>query len=89
MVKNMNEEDVLAVADAAITKHGATLRAIGKLDSFEEQGYHAGPIIAEAVSMEPGKLVYEIMLNAVKDSDSPQDLQRTLGVIRWCLDNRA
>ena len=63
----------------------ARLKDIDKLDDPEEQGYQTGPIMAEATGLEPLELARHTMLST-SDSDSDIDQMRSLGVIRWCLE---
>ena len=79
----MNIEDI----GAALAQHAEQLNAIKGIDSFEEQGYAAGPIIASTVDLSPGELLLQ-MLSVTNFDDSLADQQRTVGVLRWCLDNR-
>jgi hypothetical protein len=80
----MNIEDI----DKALAGHAELLDTIKDIDSHEEQGYASGPIIASTVDLAPGQLLLQ-MLSVTRFSDSLADQQRTVGVLRWCLDNRA
>jgi hypothetical protein len=80
----MNIEDI----DEVLKAHAEAFNAIRDISSFEEQGYAAGPILASTVGLEPGELLL-YMLSASCFDDSKDDLERTVGLVRWCLDNRA
>jgi hypothetical protein len=81
----MNIKDI----DKALAEHAEALNAIrDTVADFEEQGYAAGPILASTVGLEPGELLLHMLSTSCFD-DSKDDLQRTVGVLRWCLDNRA
>jgi len=79
----MNIEDI----DEVLKVHAEQLNAISELDNHEEQGYASGPIIASTVDLSPGELLLQ-MLSVTNFDDSLADQQRTVGVLRWCLDNR-
>jgi hypothetical protein len=84
----MSIEDIEERIDNKMTQHAEILAAIQEIEDFEEQGYATGPIIADATYLSPGELLIQ-MLTTTRQSDSRVDLERTIGVIRWCLDNRA
>ena len=84
----MSIEDIEEHVDNVMTQHAEILTAIQEIGSHEEQGYATGPIIADATYLSPGELLIH-MLTTTRQSDSRVDLERTVGVIRWCLDNRA
>ena len=79
----MNIKDI----DKALAGHAEALNAIRDIGSPEGQGYASGPIIASTVNLEPGELLL-LLLSVNRSSDSLADQQRTVGVLRWCLDNR-
>jgi hypothetical protein len=78
----------IEAVEKALSEHAEALNAIKDIDSHEEQGYASGPIIASTVNLAPGQLLLQ-MLSVTRPDDSLADQQRTVGVLRWCLDNRA
>ena len=63
------------------------LEEINRLADFEEQGYQSAPILAQLLDMKPGELALRTLTTCRAD-DVVANYQRTLGLIRWCLDNR-
>jgi len=63
------------------------LEQINKLESFEEQGYQSAPVLLQIVGCTPHELAMNT-LQAVLPGDCEANHLRTLGLVRWCFDNR-
>ena len=81
----MNNDNVakLLTDDQAMQR----LEEINKLDSFEEQGYQSAAVLIQIVGCTPHALALQT-LQSVLPGDCEANLLRTLGLIRWCFDNR-
>lgn len=54
---------------------------------FEEQGYQAAPLLMQMAGIDPEKLMLATVMAG--EPEGPLDnVKRTIGVIRWCLDQR-
>ena len=58
---------------------------INLIADLEEQGYAAGPVLVHASGATPEQLLASIILTA---EDNEVNVPRSIGVIRWCLDQR-
>lgn len=71
------------------------LDEISALDNYELQGYLSAPYILKISNRTPGKqcntpenLIYAILQYGNPSGDKTH-MQRDLGIIRWCLDQRS
>jgi hypothetical protein len=63
------------------------LEQINKLESYEEQGYQSAPMLIQIIGCTPHELAFQT-LQTTRPDDCEANLLRTLGLIRWCFDNR-
>jgi len=62
-------------------------KEIEKVENLEQQGYEAAPLLAKMAGIDAETLLFGTV-SAGEDSSKPGNVMRTIGVIRWCLDQR-
>lgn len=86
----MNENYKLAMASLMNEDTLAAIQSLEKLEDPEEQGYQSAHLILAATGLtDPNELLLRMQLAPRREAPSLSDAKRDIGVLRWCLDNRA
>lgn len=73
--------------DKTLRENADELRRIGELEGLEQQGYASAPILVAASGL-PQEEVLKRLVQRGSGDVTDDDLHRTIGVIRWLIDNR-